>query len=81
MFRKLTIAATAVVALSAVALAPTSASAWGHGGWGGHGFGWGPRVGIGVGLVAGAVATNACLRRVVVDTPYGPQVRFANVCY
>ncbi len=87
MFRKLTIAAAAVFALSAVALAPTSASAWGKGGFGGHvgghGFGWGPRLGIGlgVGLATAAIATSACMRQVVVDTPYGARVRWVNVCY
>ena len=46
MFRKLSLAAVAAIALGAAALAPTSASAWWHGGWHGgwhHGWhgGWG----------------------------------------
>ena len=46
MFRKLSLAAVAAIALGTAALAPTSASAWWHGGWHGgwhHGWhgGWG----------------------------------------
>jgi hypothetical protein len=48
MFRKLSLAAVAAIALGTAALAPTSASAWWHGGgwhhgWGGgwHGGWWG----------------------------------------
>jgi hypothetical protein len=41
MFRKLSLAAVAAIALGSAALAPTSASAWGHGGgWHGGGGGW-----------------------------------------
>jgi hypothetical protein len=85
MFRKMTLVLAATAALGAVALAPTSASAWGHGhGWGGFG------VGVGLGLVGSAIAANnyyayssydTCLRRRVVDTYYGPRVRWVNVCY
>jgi hypothetical protein len=46
----------------------------------GHRWGWGG-VGIAAGLVGGAIAADACLRREVFDTPYGPQVRWVNVCY
>jgi hypothetical protein len=43
MFRKLSLAAVAAIAVSTAALAPTSASAWWHGGWhhGWHGGWWG----------------------------------------
>jgi len=46
MFRKLSLAAVAAIALGTAALAPTSASAWWHGdgwhhGWHGGGWGWG----------------------------------------
>jgi hypothetical protein len=82
MFRKMAFVLAATAALGAVALSPTSASAWGKGGWGG---GWGGHhwggLGVGVGLVGGAVAANACLQRRVVDTYYGPVVRWVNVCY
>ena len=88
MFRKMAFVLAATAALGAVALSPTSASAWGRGGWGGGwgghhwGGGWG-RVGIGVGLglVGAGIAANTCLQRQVVDTPYGPVVRWVNVCY
>jgi hypothetical protein len=46
----------------------------------GHRWGWGG-VGIAAGLVGGAIAADACLRREVFDTPYGPQYRWVNVCY
>lgn len=45
----------------------------------GHRFPWG--VGIAAGLVGGAIATDVCLRREVFDTPYGPEVRWVNICY
>jgi hypothetical protein len=86
MFRKMTLVLAATAALGAAALAPTSASAWGHHGWGWGGFG----VGVGLGVVGSAIAANnyyayngydSCLRRRVVDTYYGPRVRWVNVCY
>jgi hypothetical protein len=46
----------------------------------GHRWGW-AGVGIAAGLVGGAIAADTCLRREVFDTPYGPQVRWVNVCY
>jgi hypothetical protein len=74
MFRKTIIALAAVGALGAAAIAPTTASAWGwHGGW--HGHFWGP------GVYAGPVYYNSCLHRQWVDTPYGPRLRWINVCY
>jgi hypothetical protein len=77
MFRKTILALTAAAALGAAALAPTAASAHWNGGWGhGHGF-WGPRVG----LYVGPGYYNSCLRRQWVGTPYGPRLRWINVCY
>jgi hypothetical protein len=79
MFRKLSLAAVAAIALGTAALAPTSASAWWHGGgwhggwhggWAGWhgGWGWGgPRFyygGYGYG----------CRRWV--ETPWGPRLRW-----
>ena len=85
MFRKIAIAATAVVALSAVVLAPTSASAWGRG-WHHHhhgGYGY-----FGPALVATAIITSAaiaaererCYVPAVVDTPRGPRRIYVNAC-
>jgi len=83
MFRKIAFVLAATATLGAVALAPTSASAWGRGGhyWGWGGFGAGLGIGLGVGLVGSAVVANTCLQRRVVDTYYGPVVRWVNVCY
>jgi hypothetical protein len=97
MFRKMAFALAATVAIGTAALAPTTASAFGghFGGphfagphFGGpHFFGphfgprWGWGFGIGAGLVGGAIVADTCLRREVFDTPYGPQVRWVNVCY
>jgi hypothetical protein len=89
MFRKVTLALATTAALGAAALAPTSASAFGPRIVGGPHF-YGPRfgyrwgwagAGIAAGLVGGAIAADACLRREVFDTPYGPQVRWVNICY
>jgi hypothetical protein len=69
MFRKLSLAAVAAIALGTAALAPTSASAWWHGGWH-HGWhhGWwgGPRF-------YGAY-DYGCRRWV--PTPWGPRLRW-----
>ena len=75
MFRKLSLAAVAAIALSTAALAPTSASAWWHGGYhhGWHGWhhrwhgGWwgGPRF---------YGAYDGCRRWV--PTPWGPRLRW-----
>jgi hypothetical protein len=93
MFRKMVFALAATTALGAAALAPTTASAFGghFGGphfagphfFGPHHFGprWGWGFGIGAGLVGGAIVADGCLRREVFDTPYGPQVRWVNICY
>ena len=80
MFRKLSLAAIAAIALGTAALAPTSASAywrggggWHHG-WGGgwHGGGWGgPRF---YGAYGYGGYGYGCRRWVA--TPWGPQVRW-----
>lgn len=76
MFRKLSLAAIAAIALGTAALVPTSASAWWHGGWhsgwhhGWHGGGWGwggPRFYYG--------AYDYGCRRWV-PTPWGPRLRW-----
>jgi hypothetical protein len=92
MFRKIAFALAATAAIGAAALAPTAASA--RPGFGGHfgphphfvgphywGRGWPWGVGIATGLVGGAIVADACLRREVFDTPYGPSVRWVNICY
>lgn len=84
MFRKMALVLAATAAIGAVALSPTSASAhyWGHGHWGGHGWGWGGfGVGVAAGIVGSTIVANTCLQRQVVGTPYGPVVRWVNVCY
>jgi len=75
MLRKTILALAATAALGAAALVPTAASAHWNGGWH-HGF-WGPRVGF----YAGPAYYNSCLRRQWVGTPYGPRLRWINVCY
>jgi hypothetical protein len=88
MIRKMTFVLAATAALGAVALAPTSASAFGKGGFGGgfgghhFGGGWGRAgVGLGLGLIGAGVAAATCTQRQIIDTPYGPVVRYVNVCY
>jgi hypothetical protein len=93
MLRKMAFVLAATAALGAVALSPTSASAHGWGGWGGHhwGGGWGGHhwgggwgrvgIGVGLGLVGAGIVANTCMQRQVIDTPYGPVVRWVNVCY
>jgi hypothetical protein len=88
MFRKMAFVLAATATLGAVALSPTSASAWGHGHWGGghwgggHHWGWGGfGVGVGAGLLGGAIVANTCMQRQVIETAYGPVVRWVNVCY
>jgi hypothetical protein len=82
MFRKLTLALGATIAIGAAALSPTSASAHmhgghGHGHWGhGYGYGWG------VGIVAptAVIASECYVTKQVVNTPVGPRVRRITVC-
>ena len=80
MFRKLTLALGATVAISAAALIPTSASAHMHGGHGhghwGHGYGW--RVGIAAPLYV--TAPDCYVTKQLVNTPVGPRVRRITVC-
>jgi hypothetical protein len=80
MFRKLTLALGATVALAAAALAPTSASAWGwhhYHGWG-HGYGFGIYAPV---IAPTYVAAPDCYYvKKVIDTPYGLKVRRVAVC-
>jgi hypothetical protein len=77
MFRKLTIALGATVALAAAALAPSAASAHSHH----HGWGWGHGFGIYAPIYAAAPVYEDCyVVRKVVATPYGPRVRRVPVC-
>jgi len=77
MLRKTILAGAAVLTLGAAALAPTSASAWwgGRPGWYGWHHGWFYRPAVRV------YAGGGCLHRRVVWTPYGPAVRWLNICY
>jgi hypothetical protein len=71
MLRKLTLTLAAAAALGAAALAPNAASAahWSH--W--HGwYGFGPYHGP---------IYSSCAVRQWVRTPWGPRLRWVNVCY
>jgi hypothetical protein len=88
MLRKTIFALSTAAALSAATLAPTSAFAgggggggWHGGGWHGGGFGFGVGTAIGLGILAGAAYDNTCMVQRVFNTPYGPVVRWVNVCY
>jgi hypothetical protein len=77
MFRKLSLAAVAAIALGTAALAPTSASAWWHGGGGWHGgwhHGWGWHGGWGGPRFYYGGYGYGCRRWV--DTPWGPRLRW-----
>jgi hypothetical protein len=75
MLRKLLLSFAAAVTLGAAALAPGAASAapWGH--WHRHGHGW-----YGFGPYGGPVYSSCVVRRWV-PTPWGPRLRWVNVCY
>jgi len=75
MFRKTILALAAVGSLGAAALASTPASAHWHGGWGHYAFG--PRFFY---RPAYTGYYDGCLRRRVAYTPWGPRVRWVNVC-
>lgn len=90
MFRNVAFVLAATAALGTAALAPGSASAhpigFGHfhgAHFVGHRFGFGPGFGVGVaaGVVGAGIVADGCYRRVVVDTPYGPEFRVVDVCY
>ncbi|HKS87044.1 MAG TPA: hypothetical protein VJR71_16320 [Pseudolabrys sp.] len=76
MFRKLTLALGATVAITAAALMPTSASAHMHGHFHGHGhWGWG------LGIYAPTYVASDCYYvKQLVNTPAGPRVRRVAVC-
>jgi hypothetical protein len=84
MFRKISLASVAAVALGTAALAPTSASAWWHGGGGWHGGGWhggwhrgwGPGWGWGGPRFYGVYGPGYYGCRRWVPTPWGPQLRW-----
>jgi hypothetical protein len=83
MLRKLTLAATATVALGLAALAPTAASAhwqgnFGHRGFVHHGFWGGPRYAFAAPV---RVYGDPCIRTRWVQTPWGARLRRVNVCY
>ncbi len=85
MFRKLilTLAATAALGTASLAVSTTSASAWGHG-WHGHRHHHGGFFRGGVRFYGGPVYagyTGGCYVKRVVGTPWGPRVRWVNVCY
>jgi hypothetical protein len=77
MLRKTILALAAVASIGAAALAPTAASAHWHGGGHFWGHSWGPHYGFYV----GGPGYDSCLRRQWVGTPYGPRLRWVNVCY
>jgi hypothetical protein len=79
MFRKISIALAAVLALGVTALAPTTASAtykgkhWGHHGHGGWGYNY---------YVPSYTSYyGSCWVKRWVDTPYGPRLKRVYVCY
>jgi hypothetical protein len=80
MLRKTILALATTVTLGAAPLAPTAASAhlggggW-HGGWHG-GWGHGPVV-----TVYAGPGYGGCMVHRWVYTPYGPALRWVNVCY
>ena len=84
MFRKITLALAAAAFVGAAALGPTAALAKGGGGGGGGGKGgWGgPKGGWGGHhFIIGAPGFyGACVVQQWVDTPFGPRLRYVNVC-
>lgn len=84
MFRKLAIALAATFVVAGTAMAPTSADAKGkfifkphhhHHHHHGHHFH------RGFGLVAPVVVASGCYAKRWVPTPWGPRLRWVNVCY
>jgi predicted glutamine amidotransferase len=76
MFRKLTLALGATLAIGAAALIPTSASAHMHGHGHFHGHGWG----VGIYAPVYVSGPDCYIVKRVVDTPLGLQVRRITVC-
>jgi hypothetical protein len=80
MLRKIILAFAASAALGAAALAPNTASAFGGypfaGRWQGHAV-FRP----GIRVYAGPVVYGGCVVRRWVYTPYGPVLRWVNICY
>jgi hypothetical protein len=79
MLRKIIFACAASAALGAAVLAPNTASAFGGhpvaGHWRGHGV-FRPGIRVYAGPVYGG-----CVVRRWVYTPYGPVLRWVNICY
>jgi hypothetical protein len=80
MFRKISFALIAALAVGTAALSPTAASAkpWGKG--------WHPHYGIGfgAGLIGTAIVADSmssCYVQRWVETPKGPRLRTFYVCY
>ena len=42
---------------------------------------WNCGAGVAAGIVGSAIVANTCVQRQVVASPYGPVVRWVNVCY
>lgn len=80
MFRKLTLALGATVAIGAAALIPTSASAHMHGGHGHGHFHGGYRWRVGIIAPTTVIASDCYVTRQLVNTPVGPRVRRIAVC-
>jgi hypothetical protein len=84
MIRKLAIAFAAIAAIGTAALAASTVPAAARQGWHGHHrhhhhhHGWHRS---GVRFYGPAVAYGGCYVKRVVGTPWGPQVRWVNVCY
>ena len=78
MLRKTVLGLAATLAIGVAAFAPTSASAhWGGwGGWHGGWHGYHPFVRIYAGPGYGG-----CVVRRWVPTPWGPRLRWINICY
>jgi len=86
MFPQMAFVLAATAALWPVALSPTPRRLghghWGGGpGWGGHGWGWGGLASASRLASWAAQSWQTCLQRRIIDTPYGPAVRWVNVCY
>lgn len=82
MLRKMLLTLATGAALGAAALMPTSASAhWGGGHWGHWGGHWGGFYRPGLRIYAGPVVYGGCVVRRWVYTPWGPRLRWVNLCY
>lgn len=70
--RKIVIALSTVLGLSALTIAPANAQFWGgYGGWGGYGYGWGGGYGAALGITAGAALLGGVIGGAIAAQPYG----------